>query len=233
MLGLTARQRLGVGQQIFIDMLGANAWANADDCFWYEGREPRPTVDADLYGTGPLYRLYECREGWVFLALPQEHEWERFCALTGRDDLARDERFATRRTREEHAEALVETLQALFGTDDADAWEAHLAGVGLGCVRADGPVPGEFFLRDAQIEVNRFTARVTHPQHGDYMRHGPVVRMRGAEEHLRPAPMAGQHAEAILAELGFSAPEIAASRERNIIWSEPGIPAASVTGQTA
>jgi crotonobetainyl-CoA:carnitine CoA-transferase CaiB-like acyl-CoA transferase len=167
----------------------------------------------------------------VFLALPREHEWERFCALTGRADLARDARFATRQLREEHADALVEALQALFETDDADAWEARVAGAGLGCVRADGPVPGAFFLHDAQIRENRFTARVTHPQHGDYLRHGPIVRMRGVEERLRAAPMAGQHADTILAELGFTGAEIVTLRERNIIWSEPGVPVAGGAGQ--
>src|SRR5690606_14039495 len=100
-------------------------------------REPRPTVDADLRGTGPLYRLYECRQGWVFLALPQEHEWARFCELVGLNDLAADGRFETRGAREAHADALAEALAALFATDDADAWEARLAGAGLGCVRAD------------------------------------------------------------------------------------------------
>lgn len=42
LLGLYARQRLGVAQYIVATMVEANAYANADDFFWYEGRPPRP-----------------------------------------------------------------------------------------------------------------------------------------------------------------------------------------------
>jgi crotonobetainyl-CoA:carnitine CoA-transferase CaiB-like acyl-CoA transferase len=227
LLGLAARQRLGVGQQIFIDMMGANAWANADDYFWYEGREPRPTVDGELHGTGPLYRLYECREGWVFLGLVLEEEWRRFCSLAGCEDLAVAPRFSTRQARLEHADALVEALGALFACDTADAWERRLATEGLGCVRADGPVPGAFFLDDPQVEANHFTALVEHPTHGTFLRHGPLIRRRDAQERLRVAPMAGQHVDAILGEIGMNAAEIARLRETGVVWSEPGVPVVS------
>ena len=69
LLGLYARRRSGRGQQIFVSMLGANTYANADAFVDYEGASPRQPLDAELHGPGPLYRLYEAREGWVFLAV--------------------------------------------------------------------------------------------------------------------------------------------------------------------
>ena len=223
MLGLWARHRSGAGQQIFVDMLGANAYANADDFFWYEGREPREPVDPDLTGTGPLYRLYECAEGWVFLGMLLDREWQRFCERSSHAELARDPRFATRAARREHAAALAERLQRLFATDSADAWERLLTAAGIGCVRADGPLPGPFWYTDEHVRVNGYTARVVHGEHSDYARHGPVVRLFDAPPRLGPAPMAGEHTEAILRELGYDAAAIARLRGEGVVWSEPAV----------
>ena len=72
LLGLYAQQRYGVGQQIFVNMLTANAYANADDFIRYEGKQPRRQVDGELYGISALYRLYPTEQGWVFLAAPTD-----------------------------------------------------------------------------------------------------------------------------------------------------------------
>ncbi|MSQ29408.1 MAG: CoA transferase [Dehalococcoidia bacterium] len=231
MLGLWARERTGTGQEIFIDMMGANAYANADDFFWYEGREPRPVIDEGLHGTGPLYRLYECRSGWVFLGIMQEKEWVKFCERVGRPELAADVHFSTRAKRAANSGTLTKILEGLFRTDTADSWEQLLAGAGLGCVRADGPVPGEFFLHDEHVSANQFIAAVEHLTYGPYERHGAVVRMRGAPSRLGPGPMAGQHTDSLLTELGYSAEQIAGLRASNIVWSEPGAATSLATRQ--
>ncbi len=226
LLGLYARRRTGKGQEIFIDMMGANAYANADDFFWYEDREPRPDVDPDLLGTGPLYRLYPCKEGWVFLGILLEKEWVQFCRRIGSPELAVDPRFNTRIARQENAAALTTLLEELFLTESADDWERLLAVAGLGCVRADGPLPGEFWHTDEQVQVNEYKATVTHTKHGPMDRHGPVVRLRQTPNRIGPAPLAGEQTASILAELGYGANDIARLWEGGIVWAEEGVPAA-------
>ena len=49
LLGLRARSRLGVGQAMFTDMFGANAYANFDD-FVAADVSARPPLDHRLYG---------------------------------------------------------------------------------------------------------------------------------------------------------------------------------------
>ena len=83
MLGLHARRRTGEGQQIFLSMLGANAYANYDDFLSYEGKPDRPTVDADVLGFSALYRLYPARSGWVMLAVTSDAQWQALCAGLG------------------------------------------------------------------------------------------------------------------------------------------------------
>ena len=57
MLGIAAAKRHGIGQRIFVDMLGANAYANADGFLDYAGKPPRAVPDHDLYGLCATYRL--------------------------------------------------------------------------------------------------------------------------------------------------------------------------------
>ena len=145
LLALLASRRHGIGQAVFVDMLTANAWANGDYFLQYEGKPPRSPVDPDLFGLEACYRLYAAKEGWVFLAVPGDRDFARFCAAVDRDDLARDPRFAGREARRQHDEALAAEIASLFQQRDADSWEKHLTERNVGCVRADGASVGEFF----------------------------------------------------------------------------------------
>ncbi|MDA0301589.1 MAG: CoA transferase [Chloroflexi bacterium] len=223
LLALWHRHRTGEGQQVFTDMLGANAWANLDDFFSYEGREARPPVDADVLGTGPLYRLYRCHEGWVFLGVLLDAEWDRLCAAIGRPDLHAHPHFATREARAAHADALTAALTEVFATRDAYWWEASLTSRGVGCVRADGPLPGDFWHTAPHVTANGFVSSVTHFDHGPYERYRAIARIRGSERQYAPAPVGGEHAGALLRELGYEDDAIAALRAAGVVWSEPQV----------
>ncbi len=223
MIALWHRHRTGEGQQLFTDMMGANAYANIDDFFSYDGREARPPVDAQVLGTSPLYRLYRCRAGWVFLGVVFDDEWERLCEGLGRLDLRDHARFATRALRQANAAALTANLEATFATRGAGEWEELLTARGVGCVRADGPTPAEFWHTDSHVAANGFTSTVTHYDHGPYRRYLGVARIRGARPAYGPAPVGGEHAESLLLELGYDHNAIARLRAAGVVWSEPSI----------
>ena len=229
LLGLYARRRFGHGQEVFVDMFGANAWANADDFIAYEGKPPRPTLDRDLYGLGPTWRLYEAAEGWVFLGLATQPEWERFCELTGRLDLAADPRFATPEARTANGEALAEALAALFAGRSADEWEALLATEGLGCVRADAAPVHEFIARNDHVVANGLRVPASNTNFGEYERYGPLTAFSENRLELGGWPLAGEQAGAILAELGYDPAAVEALRARGVVWSETPAPLAAVT----
>ena len=221
MLGLYAQQRFGIGQLISMSMLGANAYANSDDFLSYEGKAPRPTVDADLYGINALYRLYPASEGWVFLGVVTDGEWATFTEVSGRGDLASDPRFTTHEARGEHDTELCEELRSLFTQRSALEWEQLLAPLGVGCVQADGGSPGEFFADDPQIEANGWDLEAEHTLWGRYRRHGPQVTLSRTSGSYRAGALAGEHGDALLAELGYDASEVASLREQRVVTSEP------------
>ena len=221
MLALYARAKGLGGQRVWLDMLGANAYANADDFIRYRNKPERKEADAELYGTGPLSRLYECQDGsWVYLGLHLDKEWRQFCNRIGSPDLAEDGRFSSREGREEHAELLTSLLAELFAAETADYWEAQMSVIGLGCVRADGVTPAQFWREDAHVGQNGLVTPVVHARWGDIVRHGPLWKLGRSSLQLGPAPIIGEQTDTILEELGYDEAAIAQLHSDGVVDSE-------------
>ncbi|MCY3621961.1 MAG: CoA transferase, partial [Gammaproteobacteria bacterium] len=194
LLGLAARRAHDRGQKVFVDMFGANAYANWDDFLSYEGKPERPEVDQDGYGLGPLHRLYRCADGWVFLMVATDDEWTVL-----RDEL--------RLEVDRDAADLETVLGDAFAAGDADDFEARLATKGIGCVRADGLQPPAFLLEDEHCGLEELRVPAVHPDWGDYFRNGPMVRFSKGDDYPGTGAMGGA-TRALLNELGYSPAEI-------------------------
>ncbi len=217
MLGLAARERTGKGQQIFIDMFGANAYANHDDFLAFPGKPGRPMPDEDLYGLGPTYRLYPCKDGWVFLALTNARECARFVdalAELGLEGPSADELGAG-------SDSLAGPLGLLFATRSAADWQADFVPREVPCLQADALPPAQFWLNHEQSDALGLTTPVEHPSWGPYRRHGPMAFFDG--RHDRPLggpPLAGQHNAEILRDAGYDEAAIDRLAADGVIWTE-------------
>ena len=221
-MALYARRRFGVAQYLETTLICASAYANSDDFFDYPGRPPRPGPDAEGYGLNALYRLYPAASGWVFLACPMPHEWPDLCRALERDDLERDPRFSTEEARARHDHALAAELQAIFRTQGAADWERELTSRGVGCVKAEDRGMYHFFAEDPHVREGGFTVEVENPRIGRYWRHLPILTFSKTPCVAGTGPLKGQHTAGILADLGYSAEDIASLKQRGIIdWEEP------------
>lgn len=220
MLGLFAAERFGIGQRVNVNMMLANVYANFDDAVRYRGKPPRPQVDADLYGLHALYRLYPCMESWVFLAVGGDAPFNALCHALGLAALADDPRFRDARARRSHDAALAATLASVFSTAHADLWEAKLNRAGVGCVRADGGVAGDFWLRDPHVHANGLALERDHLRYGRYVRHGPVLNFSASATRCGAGTLAGQHTDVLLRELGYDDAAITRLRADKVVWSE-------------
>lgn len=215
MLGLMARRTTNTGQQILVDMLIANAYANGDDFLSYPGKPARSMPDAELHGLSPIYRLYPCADQqWVFLGLNSAVDIEIFCnALEAAGIPAPSPE--QMRAGDKH---LIETLTRLFSRKNATQWQTLLGH--LGCVQADGLAPNQFWTENEQAQVMDLTTQAEHPTLGNYRRHGPIVTFDGKQQTLKGPPLAGQHNEEILSEMGYSQAQLDHLYTTDAIWKE-------------
>ncbi|MEJ2086958.1 MAG: hypothetical protein P8Y69_00415, partial [Gammaproteobacteria bacterium] len=106
---------------------------------------------------------------------------------------------------------------ALVSRREKERFIKTVAAAGLGCLRADGPLPATFWLEDPQAQALSLTAPVEHPDWGPYRRHGPLAFFNRAEPVLGPPPLAGQHNDEVLGALGYSPEDIEQLRSEGVI----------------
>jgi crotonobetainyl-CoA:carnitine CoA-transferase CaiB-like acyl-CoA transferase len=217
-LGLFVRDRVGTSQAMLTTMLTSTAHALADDMVEYKDRPPTPAADGQLLGYSARYRLYRAEDQWVFLAAPAADEWRTLAScLAAEVDLAGDPRFVDEETRVVKDGELADLLAGVFATKSAQHWEDTLLAADVGCVVAHREPP-ETVLQSAEFAgAADMLVEVEHPTFGEHLRLKPYIALSRSETVAEPGSLLGQHTDAILGELGYTAEQIADLRERKVV----------------
>jgi len=215
-MALLARERHGIGQQVDVSLLGSQLALQSPDLTAYlrtgndlAGREERRTF--------PTFGDFETQRPGEYLALGalDPTQWPAVCRVLGLDDLVEEPRFRNGYTRNERRAALEPLLEEAFRRQPRDHWLTAFAEAGVPC----GPVYdyGEV-VEDPQVLANDYIVPVDHPRFGPLRVVGvPVQLSRTPGAVAGVAPAVGEHTNAILGELGYSAAEIEALRAAGAI----------------
>ena len=139
------------------------------------------------------YQTFDASDKKIALAVGNDTQFENLCRAIGREDLARDERFAGNPDRVANREELVAVLQEELSKKTADEWaeEVREAGVPIGPVNtlaevfSDGHVLSSGILRD-----------VEHPAAGMLKMLASPLLVDGERLPIRrPPPTLGQHTD--------------------------------------
>lgn len=220
-LGLYAQRMSGVGQLVRTSMVNSNLWAVADDFNAFDGKPALPLPDPDCFGLHALYRLYQARQGWIFLAVHTENEWSRLLAAISRPELARDERFLDGSARMEHDPDLAATLSEVFMTRTAADWECDLSAADIGCAEVYEGTASQFTSTEPGLLHDRLTYVVDHPTFGQLVRHGIPVKMSKTPGRVAPAVLCGQNTDDILTAAGYAPDEIESLKQAGVVRSLP------------
>ncbi|HEX3706984.1 MAG TPA: CoA transferase [Mycobacteriales bacterium] len=218
LLGLLARERTGVAPRIASSMLATAVQAMAEEVVHSPGQLERPGVAAELRGPNALYRIYDARDGWIFLAIHSEQEWKRFVGVTPfAVSLASDERFATVELRRQNDSALADVLAGVFSSADQDEWETTLTSVDVGCVTVGTQRIERFFQSEDIGHASGYVVEVEHPTFDRHLRLAPLVRFSRSLTQAKAGVLAGSATDDVLAELGRGPEQITDLRAREIV----------------
>ena len=159
-----------------------------------------------LDGAAPWYDTYECADGrWVAVGPIEPQFFALVAAKLGLDTA----RFGDRMD-PANWPALREALAAAFRARTRDDWAARFEGT-------DACVAPVLDLREAPSHPHN-AARGVFTERDGAVQPAPAPRFdRTTAEPSLPPPLRGEHTDAVLAEWGFAAAEIAALREAGAI----------------
>lgn len=188
----------GEGQHIDIGLVDAQiAWlVNEGTNYLTSGQNPERR--GNQHPNIAPYQAFEAADGHLIVAVGNDGQYQRFCALLGHSELAVDDRFVTNMARLANRDALIETLRPIIRSKP----KADL----LSAMQANG-VPGgpihtlsEVFDSD-QVAARDMKVSVPHSQAADGavdLIGNPVKFGKTPVTYRNGPPVCGEHTQDVL-----------------------------------
>jgi benzylsuccinate CoA-transferase BbsF subunit len=218
MCALLHRAKTGEGQYIDLSQREACAMLLPEALMEYtmNGTQPPRLGNRDPY-MAP-HGVFCCRgeDRWVSLAVRNDEEWQRMCAVMGRVELATDPRFAVLAARKENEDTLEEIITTWTQERSADEVTRSLQQAGIAAYPS---LDGKDMLANPQVAARGFFVELEHPEVGKRRHLGiPWKMSRTPCEVRRPAPCLGQDTDYVLGDiLGLSREDISSLRTKEVL----------------
>jgi crotonobetainyl-CoA:carnitine CoA-transferase CaiB-like acyl-CoA transferase len=212
---LLARERSGEGQRVDIGMLDTTAALLTYQAANWFATGQTPQRKGNRHATIAPYETFTTADGEIVIAVGNDEIWKRFCPAAGVPELGANPRFATNKDRMANYDEMRPPIDRVFRTATNAEWIARLnaAGVPNGEVRDIGQM-----LNDPQLAAREMVQTMMHPTIGATRVIGAPIKLSATPASLRtPPPVLGQHTNAVLAELGYSAAEITRLRDTRVV----------------
>ncbi|TWJ18355.1 CaiB/BaiF CoA transferase family protein [Geobacter argillaceus] len=213
---LACRERTGIGQHVDLALLDVQVatLANQATNYLVSGRSPERLGNA--HPNIVPYQAFATSDSHIILAVGNDEQYRRFCAVAGAPHLATDERFATNADRVRNRDSLIPLLRDIFGLRTKSWWIAELEKAGVPC----GPINTiEEVFADPQVRARSMCVTVEHASAGEIPLVGtPMKFSQTPAGALQPPPLLGEHTVQVLEQLlGVDGNTITSLRETGVI----------------
>lgn len=144
------------------------------------------------------YEAFACADGHLILAVGNDAQFAKFCAVAGVPEWAADPRFAKNSDRVRHRDTLVPMVAAVVATRTQHDWLAALEEAGVPC----GPINRlDAVFADPQVVARGLRVDLPHPLAGHVPQVGPPFKLSATPAAPeRAPPLLAEHTEAVLRE---------------------------------
>ena len=215
LIALLEREVSGEGQWVESSLLAAQiAMLDFQGARWTIAREV-PEQAGNDHPTSIPTGVFQTEDGYINIASAGDEIFGRLCRAFNKPELAEHPDYKTGRSRSENRKALNAAIEAITKTRTSAEWIDALNKAGV----PSGPIykMDEVFA-DPQVKHLGIAQTVLHKQLGDIDLIGQAVTLSRTPSRLKTAsPDAGEHTDAILGELGYSAGDIARLKEKGVV----------------
>ena len=207
---LYQRERTGQGSRVEVTMFEAMVeWMNHPLMYEHFGGKPMQRAGTDHAIIVPYGRFTAGDGKAVMFGIQNEREWASFCAkVLDMPELATDPRYDSNPKRNTARTEMLALINSVFSKMTAEQVVARLDAADIANARMNSPLEvwdhPQLKARNRWREVDTPAGRI------DALL--PPVNLSGHEARMDAVPTVGQHTDAILAELGYGAGNIAAMR---------------------
>ena len=213
-LALYARARNGIVQRVDSNLLNGAALLSSAWFTKYDRRPERPLADKEQFGLTPYHRLFQLRDGWIYVVAQDVTQRQALCRVVGVDWVA-----------DSNGNHPNETP---FAQDLAAAFSGCVVAETMAALKqASVPVAeaqmgnSELFLEDPHTRENDLVATVQHPTAGKLLVAHGYIRFGNTEVPKRlPTPLLGEQTSQVLREVGYSEAEICILYDDNVVLTE-------------
>jgi CoA:oxalate CoA-transferase len=216
---LVYREKTGKGQfydGAMVDGLFA-ILENAIARYTITGEIPQPIGSA--HPSIAPFQGFKTKDSWLITPMGNDNLWAKFCKVIEREDLIHEPKFESNPRRTRNRKELASIIESETVKRTTGQWCKLLEGAGLPC----SPINDiKDICEDPHIRYRKMLIEIDQPRVGKMKIAGSPIRLSETPGGVyAPAPLLGEHSEAVLKEiLGYAQAEIGTLKAEGVINKE-------------
>ena len=215
LMALEARHHTGRGQRVDTSLLEGQMSMLSYHITRYFATGDVPKRAGSGGGVGVPYQAFRAADDYIVVAAFNPRMWRDFCGALDHPEWEEDPRFHNAGARAENRDVLVGMIHDVMGKHPVKYWEERLLAVSVPSSRVNNI---DQIVAEEQVAARDMVVEIDVPGAGPIRMAGLPLKSTETPGEIRlPPPRLGEHTDAVLRRLGYSAETINDFAERGVI----------------